>query len=55
MSLTSTQSALNYFNGLVNLVTDLAIAILPALIIWRVSLRSADRWAVLTVFSSRLL
>lgn len=49
------RAALNYTNGIINLLTDVAIVGLPAMIIWGVSLKRVDRWAILIIFSSRLL
>lgn len=50
-----TQGILFYLIGVLNILTDLALVVLPTCIMWRVQLPSTTRLLIVGVFASRLL
>jgi hypothetical protein len=47
--------ALYYATGVGDILTDLSVIILPALVIWNVQIPARERWTVFAVFASRLV
>ena len=49
------QAALYYTTSILNIATDIVIVVLPALIIWDVQIKRKEKWAIVSIFATRLL
>lgn len=51
----SSRPSIYMYNGVLNILTDASLAILPVAMVWNVQIRQADKYRVIALFSSRLL
>ena len=53
--LTGRKGRLYYVNGAINILTDIVIIAIPALIVFNIQIKKREQWAISLIFGLRIL